>query len=165
MFRSFRRSVGDHGNRERSVCPSISVADWGCSLTLRPKIKCISLNSHLFKVAFCVLQGVVYFQILFCEFLLSLFKLTNKFITIESNVIYGAVGPPGEHPSSGMAVGGISHNQCCIPDFGHQVDRNSDTKYKTSITCLLVYYMTTNTVHIVNNCVLEQSPKILDHGE
>ena len=69
--------------------------------------------------AFYVLQGVAYFVNFILQiFVVTLFELTNKCITVESDVIYGTVGPPGKHPSSGMAVGELSHDQCRIPELG-----------------------------------------------
>ena len=98
--------------------------------------------------AFCVLQGVAYsLDFIFQISAITLFELSNKFITIESDVIYGAVGPPGKHPNSGMAVGELSHDRCRIPDFGRLIDRNSDTKQKTSIPHLIMYCMTTNNTY------------------
>ena len=72
---------------------------------------------------FYVLQGVIYFLNFISQiFVVLLFELANKFINIDSDVIYGAVGPPGKHPSSGIAMGELSHDQCRIPDFGRQND-------------------------------------------
>ena len=104
--------------KSRSI-PSIHAADWGCSLTLRPKIEHISLNSRPFEAAFSgiprVLRsagGSLFFKFYFANFCRHTSEPATKFITIESDVIYGAVGPPGKHPSSGMAVGELSHDRC-----------------------------------------------------
>jgi hypothetical protein len=110
-----------------------------------------------------VLQGVVYF--LNFIFVAALFERGNQFIAIESDLMYGAVGPPGERPSRGMAGGGISHDRCRIPDFRRQNDQDSDTKHKTLITRLFVCYMTTNTIHMVNTHILKWFPKVVDHGK
>ena len=109
-------------------------------------------GSHVFYV----LQGVIYFLNFISQiFVVLLFEPANKFITIDSDVIYGVVEPPGEHPNSGIAMRELSHDRCRIPDFGRQNDRDSDTKHKIQITRLFMYYMTTNTVHIVSTHILK----------
>ena len=132
--------------KSRSI-PSIHAADWGCSLTLWPKIEHISLNSRPFEAAFSGISHVlhfagdsIFFEFYFANFVAALFEPATKFITIESDVISGTVGPPGKPPSSGMAVGELSHDRCRIPSFGRLIDRNSDTTQSINNSFIWVLY-------------------------
>ena len=90
---------------------------------------------------FCILQGIVYFlNFISPIFVAALFEPATKFITIESDVISGTVGPPGKPPNSGMAVGELSHDRCRIPGFGRLIDRNSDTTQSINNSFIWVLY-------------------------